>query len=36
MNADFANRSPDIHLLQGINPTQVDLFSHNELLIKTA
>jgi hypothetical protein len=33
MMDDLVNRSPDIHWPQGFDPTQADLFSHNELLI---
>jgi hypothetical protein len=33
MKDDLANRMPDIHWPQGFDPTQADLFSHNELLI---
>jgi hypothetical protein len=33
MKQDLVNRSPDIHWPQGFDPTQADLFSHNELLI---
>jgi hypothetical protein len=33
MMDDLVNRSPDIHWPQGFDPTQADLFSHNEVLI---
>ena len=33
MQDDFAHRSPDIHWPQGFDPTQADLFSHNEIWI---
>jgi hypothetical protein len=33
MKEDLVNRSPDIHWPQGFDPTEADLFSHNELLI---
>ena len=33
MKQDLANRSPDIHWPEGFDPSQADLFSHNELRI---
>jgi Polyketide cyclase / dehydrase and lipid transport len=33
---DFANREKDIHWPQGFDPSQADLFSHNELLINAS
>jgi hypothetical protein len=33
MKQDLANREKDIHRRQGFDPSQADLFSHNELLI---
>jgi uncharacterized protein YndB with AHSA1/START domain len=33
MKQDLANRSPDIHWSEGFDPSQADLFSHNELRI---
>ena len=36
MKSDLANREKDIHWPQGFDPTQADLFSHNELLINAS
>ena len=36
MKQDFANREKDIHWPQGFDPSQADLFSHNELLINAS
>jgi hypothetical protein len=33
MKDDLANRSPDIHWPKGFDPAEVDLFSHNDLVI---
>jgi uncharacterized protein YndB with AHSA1/START domain len=33
MKQDLANRSPDIHWPEGFDPSQADLFSHNQLRI---
>jgi uncharacterized protein YndB with AHSA1/START domain len=33
MKQDLANRSPEIHWPEGFDPSQADLFSHNELTI---
>jgi len=33
---DLANREKDIHWPQGFDPSQADLFSHNELLINAS
>ena len=34
MKTDLANRSPEIHWPEGFDPSQADLFSHNELVIQ--
>ena len=36
MKSDLANREKDIHWPQGFDPSQADLFSHNELLINAS
>jgi hypothetical protein len=36
MKSDLANRDRDIHWPQGFDPSQADLFSHNELLINAS
>ena len=36
MKQDLANREKDIHWPQGFDPSQADLFSHNELLINAS
>ena len=36
MKEDLANREKDIHWPQGFDPSQADLFSHNELLINAS
>jgi hypothetical protein len=36
MRSDLANRDTDIHWPQGFDPSQADLFSHNELLINAS
>jgi hypothetical protein len=36
MRSDLANRENDIHWPQGFDPSQADLFSHNELLINAS
>ena len=36
MKQDLANREKDIHWPQGFDPSQSDLFSHNELLINAS
>ena len=36
MRQDLANREKDIHWPQGFDPSQADLFSHNELLINAS
>jgi hypothetical protein len=36
MKKDLANRERDIHWPQGFDPSQADLFSHNELLINAS
>jgi hypothetical protein len=36
MKSDLANREKDTHWPQGFDPSQADLFSHNELLINTS
>ena len=36
MKQDLANREKDIHWPRGFDPSQADLFSHNELLINAS
>jgi hypothetical protein len=36
MKQDLANREKDVHWPQGFDPSQADLFSHNELLINAS
>ena len=36
MKQDLSNRETDIHWPQGFDPSQADLFSHNELLINAS
>ena len=36
MKSDLANREKNIHWPQGFDPSQADLFSHNELLINAS
>jgi hypothetical protein len=36
MKSDLASREKDIHWPQGFDPSQADLFSHNELLINAS
>ena len=36
MKQDLANREKDIHWPQGFDPSQAELFSHNELLINAS
>ncbi len=36
MKSDLANREKDIHWPQSFDPSQADLFSHNELLINAS
>ena len=36
MKQDLANREKDIHWPQAFDPSQADLFSHNELLVNAS
>jgi hypothetical protein len=36
MKSDLANRDKDIHWPQGFDPSQADLFAHNEMLINAS